>query len=901
MFVQQPERGQAIPFASSAPNADQEMEDVIRSGEERFDSPNGLLRFLEAQQSVGAVETIDWKCVREPCDFVRLSKVMEGLGESRLDLVEGWSQDPEFLQEVEDRLPWAFAADPFTTFKAFYETPSPDSKTAFGDFLRQYWVAWMQEVPPLEKSQRERRKREGFFGTAYEREFPRSSDERGAMEGGSSYAMRERRVFALREWTSWEWTPGPAVPDGLITSPDAQDTLEMWARWLGRYYDMAEFLLAKRALSTAENASKLERGLFGVCGREGGLVGLDEDDCPLVERRPFGAEDGELQMLRAGLLRGVKASAALWYYLLLVSSVTTPEDDPRYYPKIEAKAEKGGPGGGPGAAEPEPPGGRGERLEDHFVVPAEKLAVTVQANFLVRQRLPRKDSSSDAATGPDFHSKIIAEHDHVLTSRTLEDDFKTHAKDQAQVWETWRKGSLLGARAHRGPVDPDDSSKIESAEHYEEVRWKGDGFQPPSQKTLDGTTTMYSWYNPATVPQITAWAFSGLSNNGFRETDVELYNKGRARQSTNHLEKTTSFQRMDESVFALRTTPLFLAMRTFGLFADDYRDYWSPSADPRNDPTAGGPGGGTDSQELEEKHRVEIKDNHLLFEDRDMDEWFLSKKTVHHMYVLAGFEVSLPSTKKLKLSSSAFSQKDDEFDKYTVEYESRSDGSWESMNALNNHARWYRGEANPDGMDAVIRDAGSFYQDKKNHYSSFLPVNTAPPGGPSGHLLKTLKDEILQLAERMTTDASKKTVYDDRSLHLGVTCLDIIAKLHGATRESGDDIQADQYLKLLVQDWKKAQGPGGEPASAESSPSGTSALEERSRLCGLLEHQDERIELLLDYYQRSNEPLDHFAAELILLQPLDVLIPQIIREPRKMASRVIGQIAKWADASMLLL
>ena len=107
-------------------------------------------------------------------------------------------------------------------------------------------------------------------------------------------------------------------------------------------------------------------------------------------------------------------------------------------------------------------------------------------------------------------------------------------------------------------------------------------------------------------------------------------------------------------------------------------------------------------------------------------------------------------------------------------------------------------------------------------------------------------------------------------------------------------------LRLLIQDLRAFQAPGGEPATAESSPSGTNALLERSRLCGILEHQDERIELLLDYYQRSNEPLDHFAAELILLQPLDVLIPQIIREPRKMASRVIGQIAKWADPSMVL-
>lgn len=168
----------------------------------------------------------------------------------------------------------------------------------------------------------------------------------------------------------------------------------------------------------------------------------------------------------------------------------------------------------------------GERLEDDFVVPAERLAITVQANFFVRQRLPRKDSANDDGTGPDFHSKIIGEHDHALRTRTLEEDFKRHRKEQGEVWETWRKGSLLGQKVYEeqgtaaaafsavaGAVGGSFGG-LQSNDKYEEARWKGKDFKPPDQKTLDGTGTMYSWYNPATLPQVTAWAFSGLSGKG---------------------------------------------------------------------------------------------------------------------------------------------------------------------------------------------------------------------------------------------------------------------------------------------------------------------------------------------------------------------------------------------------
>ena len=143
-----------------------------------------------------------------------------------------------------------------------------------------------------------------------------------------------------------------------------------------------------------------------------------------------------------------------------------------------------------------------------------------------------------------------------------------------------------------------------------------------------GGISLYTWYQPTTRAQFATWArVAPVHEPAKWITDRSLSWPGH--QTTNHLEVASDvIQPLDKSDWALKHAPLFLALRYFGLFAEDYRDFWSLSSDPR--------------LQQGEENKSEFKKCKSQFEDRDMHKWLQGEKSVRQMYVVAGLQVGIP-------------------------------------------------------------------------------------------------------------------------------------------------------------------------------------------------------------------------------------------------------------------
>ena len=88
----------------------------------------------------------------------------------------------------------------------------------------------------------------------------------------------------------------------------------------------------------------------------------------------------------------------------------------------------------------------------------------------------------------------------------------------------------------------------------------------------------------------------------------------------------------------------------------------------------------------------------------------------------------------------------------------------------------------------------------------------------------------------------------------------------GTSDPNDGKIELEPALEVLLKEREQA-------GTAEGNLGGMEYLNDRTQLCQILEHPEDRVDLLLEYYSRHyDQLLDHFGAVMMLLQPLQILV-----------------------------